>query len=380
MKQLLSSLCLLTSHYLIAQNVGIGTTAPAAKLEISSSALLQPSLLITDSAYKGLGNLRFQSIDYAGKYMQLHGYKASPWSQETYLYVASDSVNIATFKGDGSVGINTGSPTEKLDVHGNINLTGTIKANGTDGNPNQVLMKNADGKLGWGDVNGTGNTGNEYSNVAIFFATGSGASQSWLVPDGISSVSVELWGGGGSGGSHSGGGGGGYVRGKFTVDAGKSLTIVIGLGGNPALVPGGNPVPGQETTVGNSGTTLHAYGGLAASESFADGYPLPAGGFYGVTGSAFLNYFGVPGESGSATTEFASQYSATEFRRIEKKGNGGDAGNSSNTGGKGGQAIYLLPGGGTFDAALSAPAQVPGGGGAARPGNPGAAGLVLIHY
>ena len=42
-----------------------------------------------------------------------------------------------------NVGIGNPIPAEKLDVTGNINVTGTIKANGVDGTANQVLAKNA---------------------------------------------------------------------------------------------------------------------------------------------------------------------------------------------------------------------------------------------
>lgn len=375
-KPLLLLLVIIASISTFAQNTGIGTTTPQAKLEISSKATtVNPSLLLTDSTNKGLGILRFQNSNYPGKFIHVNGYKAEGPSSETYLNVGSDSANIATFKGNGFMGINNGNPQERLDIDGNINLTGTIKANGLDGNANQVLMKNLNGALAWGDINAPGSSCS-FCNVAIYFATTSGAVQSWPVPQGISNVTVELWGAGGTGGSHSGGGGGGYARGNFAVDPGKAISMVIGLGGTA----GGSQVSGQQTTVTISGITLHAYGGLRASESFEDGYPIPPGGFYGATGSPFLNYTGVPGESGQASTEFASQYSATEFRRIVKVGDGGDAGNSSNTGGRGGQRISLLPGGGLFDTAVPAMAQVPGGGGAARSSSHGAAGLVIIHY
>ena len=360
-----------------AQNVGIGTSAPEARLDIRNNTGSQPSLLITDSANKGFGNLRFQSKDYPGKYIQFHGYKAQGSSQETYFHLSSDSVNIATFKGNGFVGVNNADPKERLDVDGNINVTGTIKANGIDGTANQVLMKDLNGTLGWGDVttSGTGSSCNCYKNVAIFFATTSGAIQNWMVPQGITNVTIELWGAGGTGGSHSGGGGGGYAKGNFVVDPGKAINFIIGLGGTA----GGPQVAGQQTNVTVQGTVLHAYGGLAASESYADGYPMPAGGFYGVTGTAFSNYTGVPGQSGQPSSEFASQYSTTEFRRIAKVGNGGDAGHSFNTGATGGQTIVLLPGG-LFDATRPSPAQVPGGGGAGQTSSQGAAGLVIIHY
>ena len=40
-----------------------------------------------------------------------------------------------------NVGIGTTNPAEKLDVNGNINLNGTIKVNGQDGQAGQVLMR-----------------------------------------------------------------------------------------------------------------------------------------------------------------------------------------------------------------------------------------------
>lgn len=48
-----------------------------------------------------------------------------------------------------NVGINNPNPNEKLDVNGNINVTGTIKANGAAGSPNQVLMKDNGGNMVW---------------------------------------------------------------------------------------------------------------------------------------------------------------------------------------------------------------------------------------
>merc|ERR1719382_1643139 len=67
------------------------------------------------------------------------------------------------------------------------------------------------------------------------------ADQTFVVPSGVSSVSVELWGAGGGGGEHgncagrhngdSAGGGGGYTQGTLAVTPGETLTIVVGGGG-----------------------------------------------------------------------------------------------------------------------------------------------------
>ena len=63
-------------------------------------------------------------------------------SAEQYLDIESDSAIIATFRGNGRVGINNIAPAERLDVNGNINLTGVLKVNGNAGTAGQVLTSN----------------------------------------------------------------------------------------------------------------------------------------------------------------------------------------------------------------------------------------------
>lgn len=59
----------------------------------------------------------------------------------------------------------------------------------------------------------------------------------FIVPDGVTSITVELWGGGGSAGagcnnSYPGdGGGGGYVKASLSVTPGETLTVRVGGGG-----------------------------------------------------------------------------------------------------------------------------------------------------
>lgn len=60
-----------------------------------------------------------------------------------------------------NVGIGNPAPTEKLDVTGNINVTGTIKANGIDGTAGQVLQNNGNGTISWASGTNLGN----YSTV-----------------------------------------------------------------------------------------------------------------------------------------------------------------------------------------------------------------------
>ncbi|MFT3822382.1 MAG: hypothetical protein QM731_00630 [Chitinophagaceae bacterium] len=124
-----------------------------------------------------------------------------------------------------NVGIGTTNPTEKLDVSGNINLTGTIKTNGQQGTEGQVLTTQADGKLAWSN-----NT--QIKNQKTF--TGPFA-LNWTVPDGITTVFFEGWSAGGMGrNSQHGtlnnwysGASGGYVRGVMTVIPGQAITIHV---------------------------------------------------------------------------------------------------------------------------------------------------------
>ena len=78
------------------------------------------------------------------------------------------------------------------------------------------------------------------TSIETFTTAGSTA---WVCPVGVSSVTVECWGGGGSGGSatmgatsgNSGGGGGGggaYARNTVSgLTAGTTYTVVVGAGG-----------------------------------------------------------------------------------------------------------------------------------------------------
>lgn len=67
------------------------------------------------------------------------------------------------------------------------------------------------------------------------------AGTTWVVPSGVSSITVKAWGGGGGGGGNGGsgqsggaGGGGGYATSIIAVTPGESLTIDVGGGGGGA--------------------------------------------------------------------------------------------------------------------------------------------------
>jgi len=67
---------------------------------------------------------------------------------------------------------------------------------------------------------------NSYTGPNIFTFTFTGADQTLLIPNNVSSVFVELWGAGGGYGyinSATGGGSGGYVSGFLNTSSNKNL-------------------------------------------------------------------------------------------------------------------------------------------------------------
>jgi len=136
-------------------------------------------------------------------------------------------------------------------------------------------------------------------------------SYSWVVPAGVTSVSVlVIGGGGGAGNSSSGGAGGGLAyRNSITVVPGTSLSVVVGAGGdttNYTCCPCGN---GGQSLFSASGVSTRACGGQNSLYGRAGGGP---GGTY--TGG---------GTGGSTYAWGSSPY----------KGGGGGAGGFNGCGG-----------------------------------------------
>jgi len=281
-----------------------------------------------------------------------------------------------------NVGVGTTTPAEKLDVNGNLNISGQLKVNADSGKASQVLMKNAGNNLVWGDIS-------EYKNMAeydcgnIAFSPGlSNCSQGWTVPTGVTKVLIECWGGGGGGCSLTGGGGGSYISCILTVTPGDLITFTIGAGG----------VYGTSTTFGIvGGATSFTYGGFNYFATGGQGGPfgdpfstnvnsatIPLGGLFG--SSAPNNFIGFNGQAGGLSKLSFTQTGATEFARIVEYGNGGDAAILPNSGAKGGYRIssasYLQ----NMYGAQQAP--LPGGGGSADYGYgwSGRGGRVIVHY
>ena len=289
-----------------------------------------------------------------------------------------------------NVGVGTGSPAEKLDVNGNINVSGTIKANGVDGTAGQVLMKNNSGNFSWGDIA-------EFKNVAAFTDT-STSFINWTVPAGITRVWVELWGGGGAG-LFAGGGGGAYMSLLFNVSPGQSLFVTVGKGGKDVPTISGSLTyaqTGGDTRVDISSQYYIASGGGGAATSLAFSYPQYLAGFGGgyltsipATTSPRGPLYTQNGQAGGLFRYEYNSIGSNQYYRLGYYGDGGTAANTGNYGARGGYEEYsfiISPPSSTRTFHNSAHAGIfPGGGGGGGPQlvndyRGGANGLALIHY
>jgi hypothetical protein len=305
------------------------------------------------------------------------------------FFTTITGIFITGFLSAQNVGVGTATPAEKLDVNGNINVSGTIKANGVDGQPNQVLMKNSSGILAWGSMS-------EYKNMVTF--TDTTGTITWPVPAGVTKVWVELWGGGGAG-LEAGGGGGGYLSVVVNIVAGENVHVTVGKGGTD------NPTIGASSASAKSGTTSRfehnavnydANGGQGALNSTALSYPQYSpgrGGAFFLTIPATTNprgtFYAEAGESGGPLILHYQQLTSNQYAQTRTYGDGGAAANTSNFRSKGAVEQYMFivsPASSARSYYVSSrPGSFPGGGGSGGPDlsadqREGANGLVIIHY
>jgi hypothetical protein len=149
MKKIVILLLISFPSIVFAQNVGIGTTAPVTKLNIAGGGSSPAIPGATSTALFRIGIGTAEGIDFG----KMGSSPFSAWMQAGLNGAISDPLSLQPL--GGNVGIGTISPAEKLDVTGNINLSGKVIRNAT-GTANLV-------PICYGTVNGTG---------AIFSGTG----------------------------------------------------------------------------------------------------------------------------------------------------------------------------------------------------------------
>ena len=363
------------THHSMAQNVGIGTTTPLGRLQINHRSAIQTGLLIQDSTLFGSGSIEFRSLNNPRRLL-LKGYAENNFNNGQYLDIKSDSSNIATFRGNGNMGINNLTPIYPLDVTGDINTTGTLRVNGSPGTSGQVLRSNGNGTMAWDDMC-------QYNS---FVTLRSISASTWTVPAGVTKILVEAWGGGGGANVLAGGGAGGYVRAHFNVNPGDIINYSTGDGGAGAIAVSGTSGTNSVCTVGL--VTITAGGGQGAIYLTASNGQGGVGGSFSLSGS-FANYFGLAGGSGKSQERSYYTYNATTYYESGKAGRGGDAPLIPDSGGAGQTYLYNTTGGVlVFRNGNPSTGLVPGGGGASGVqygatsigGGSGADGIIVIHY
>lgn len=200
-------------------------------------------------------------------------------------------------------------------------------------------------------------------------------------PEGVTSVTVEVWGGGGGGGYDSdapsrdgaaggGGGGGGYSkRATVPVTPGHYYLVFVGAGGQGGIPNGTSG--GDSFFIGDKFVTAYANGGKGAKGDAGGG-----GGIAGL-GDVGARFAGGNGGKGAVNAGGGGGGAA----QISGVGTNGSAG-SGTTGGKGG-SLGGGKGGDKDGAGLDGSSPGAGGGGNGRGGaspGDGGAGRVVIAY
>lgn len=196
-----------------------------------------------------------------------------------------------------------------------------------------------------------------FSSMQVFTSSGN-----FVVPNGVTTVRVELTGGGGSGGYHAsmpGGGGGAGGRAIAIVSGltpGQVIPVTVGAGGVSPTSPGNG---------GQGGTSI--FGNLQATGGY--------GGNGGTTTGIIANAGGPGGQATGGTLNITGSEGTDSIVVAYRGGDGGGPGNGRGSTGPNagiGASSYGGGGGGGGCSTLSSPSGFAGGA--------GGAGLVVIEY
>jgi len=199
MKNIILSLALLVfSSVAIAQNVGIGTALPLDKLHVSGNLRLTGNLLssgeININNAAGLMNFQNAAVDKAFVQLANDNLRVGTYSTNStgQFIVRTGGSDRLTIESGGNVGISNTNPAQRLDVTGNINLTGKVLRSSTTGNANMIPVAygliTTNGTL----YSGTGNFTITKGGTGMYILTSSDFSASTVIVATPTAVNVQV--------------------------------------------------------------------------------------------------------------------------------------------------------------------------------------------
>lgn len=130
-KQIFTLACTFIAMYGFAQNVGIGTTTPAYKLDVNGT--INGASNAYFAGYVGIGNTSpgYKITVQDGSVALYNSTDSKYWvlnysSSGNYFNINEDGTSRLVIANGGNVGIGTTAPIAKLDVSGNVNVTGSV--------------------------------------------------------------------------------------------------------------------------------------------------------------------------------------------------------------------------------------------------------------
>lgn len=136
-------------------NIGIGLINPTGRLQInglggsvSNNSDINPHIKLKITNDGNWGWLRFESNLGTKSFSHRYDFFSSTLSSINYA-IFYNTTQLFKIDGEGKVKIGTGSAAYKLDVEGDINLTGKLRVSTNEGSAGNVLKKDDSNNLVW---------------------------------------------------------------------------------------------------------------------------------------------------------------------------------------------------------------------------------------
>ena len=291
------------NHLFVSGNVGIGTTAPATSLDVNGVINSATGYRIANAAASG-NYLRGNGTNFVSSALQVGDLPSHthPWSAVTskpaaWLNDANLIQDLPNFNNSVPSGFYQGYNSTNAPRDSWVNLINVRHSNPGNDHGFQIAASYYDQNIwsrtyqgGTGANNGSYTTWVKLNESTVVFSY-TGGNQNFTVPQGITSIKVEVWGAKGAGGTPGGwnhgaaGGDGGYTRGLVPVTPGESLIIKVGEMGYVNQGAGygyGGGASGTNNNVDNR----YGSGGGGMSAIFRGGTPLLIAGGGGGGGSS----------------------------------------------------------------------------------------------